>query len=40
MLTETTLRTAKPTAKPRKLADARGLYVLINTNGSKLWQKT
>jgi integrase len=38
MLTETGVRAAKPGEKPRKLADARGLYLLINPNGSKLWR--
>jgi Arm DNA-binding domain len=35
-LTDTTVRSAMPGAKPRKLADERGLYLLINPNGSKL----
>jgi integrase len=37
-LTDTTVRSAKPGAKPRKLADERGLYLLLNPNGSKLWR--
>ncbi len=37
-LTETAIKAAKPTAKPRKLTDERGLYLLVNPNGSKLWR--
>jgi integrase len=37
-LTDTTIRTAKAGTKPRKLADERGLYLLVNPNGSKLWR--
>lgn len=37
-LTDTAIRTAKPAAKPRKLADERGLYLLINPGGGKLWR--
>lgn len=36
-LTDTTIRKAKPTEKPFKLADSSGLYLLIKPNGSKLW---
>lgn len=28
----------KPAAKPRKYSDGRGLYLLVNPNGSKLWR--
>jgi hypothetical protein len=34
-LTDTTIRTIKPTDKPRKLADEKGLYLLINPNGRR-----
>lgn len=37
-LSDTAIRTAKPTDKPRKLADERGLFLLIRPNGSKLWR--
>lgn len=37
-LSDTAIRNAKPTDKPRKLADGRGLYLLIRPNGSKLWR--
>jgi integrase len=38
MLTDTAIRKAKPAAKPYKMADARGLYVLIHPNGSRYWR--
>jgi len=37
MLTDITIRTAKPTAKPYKLTDERGLYLLV-TGTAKLWR--
>jgi integrase len=37
-LTDTGIRKAKPTSKPQKLADGGGLYLLLNTNGSKWWR--
>jgi integrase len=37
-LTDISVRTAKPRAKPYKLADERGLYALIHPNGSKYWR--
>lgn len=37
-LTDTTIRTAKPGEKPYKLADEKGLFLLINPNGSKWWR--
>ena len=37
-LTDTAIRSLKPSEKPRKLADGEGLYLLINPNGSKLWR--
>ena len=37
-LTEIALRNAKPADKPYKLADASGLFVLVNPNGSRLWR--
>ena len=37
-LTDTAVRNAKPKDKPYKLADAQGLYLLVNPKGSKLWR--
>ena len=37
-LTDTTIRKAKLGPKPWKLADEKGLYLLVNPNGSKLWR--
>ncbi|QIB34165.1 tyrosine-type recombinase/integrase [Ancylobacter pratisalsi] len=37
-LTELAIRAAKPTAKPYKLADGGGLYLLVNPAGSRLWR--
>lgn len=38
LLSDTAIRNAKPTAKPRKLADGRGLYLLITPAGGRLWR--
>jgi hypothetical protein len=38
MLTDTEIRKTKPQAKPFKLADGRGLYLLVNPGGGKLWR--
>ena len=37
-LTDTALRTAKPQEKTVKLTDEKGLYLLLNPNGSKWWR--
>ncbi len=37
-LTETAVRTAKAAGVDRKLADERGLYLLVTASGSKLWR--
>ncbi len=37
-LTATEVKEAKPQAKPRKLADAGGLFLLIQSNGAKYWR--
>ena len=37
-LTDTAIRNAKPKAKPYKMADSQGLYLLVNPKGSKLWR--
>ena len=38
MLTDATIRAAKPTEKPYKLSDGEGLYLLIKANGARLWR--
>ena len=38
MLTDTLVRKSKAPAKPTKLADERGLYLLLTTSGGKLWR--
>ncbi len=37
-LTDTAVRNAKPKAKPYKLHDGDGLFVLIHPNGSRYWR--
>ncbi|MBS0382031.1 MAG: DUF4102 domain-containing protein, partial [Proteobacteria bacterium] len=37
-LAATEIPKIKPEAKPRKVTDGRGLYLLVNPNGSKLWR--
>lgn len=37
-LTDTAIRKSKPGEKPVKLADEKGLYLLLNTNGSRWWR--
>jgi integrase len=39
MLTDVTIRQAKPGHKARKLSDGHGLFLLIQPNGSKLWRQ-
>jgi Arm domain-containing DNA-binding protein len=38
LLTQFVIKNAKPRAKPYKLADGNGLYLLVSPNGSKLWR--
>ncbi|WP_324377597.1 tyrosine-type recombinase/integrase [Sphingomonas sp.] len=38
MLTHIRIASAKPAPKPYNLADADGLFVTVQTNGSKLWR--
>ncbi|WP_421505528.1 tyrosine-type recombinase/integrase [Brucella pseudogrignonensis] len=38
MLTEVQIKKAKPTDKPYKLSDSKGLFLLISNSGSKLWR--
>ncbi len=37
-LSDRTCKTAKPKEKAYKLFDGEGLYLLVQSNGSKLWQ--
>ena len=37
-LTDTAIRLAKAQASDRKLADSKGLYLLVTAAGSKLWR--
>ena len=37
-LTDTGIRSAKPSAKASKLRDGGGLYLLVNTDGSRWWR--
>ncbi|WP_166300381.1 tyrosine-type recombinase/integrase [Bradyrhizobium sp. 2S1] len=37
-LTDMAVRSAKPKDKPYKLSDAGGLYLAVETNGSRLWR--
>jgi integrase len=37
-LTDAAIRNAKPKDRPYKIADAQGLYLLVNPKGSKLWR--
>jgi integrase len=37
-LTDTAIRTAKPTAKPQRLFDGGGLYLEVSPAGGKLWR--
>lgn len=37
-LTDIALRNAKPMAKPYKLADEKGLYLLVTPTGGRLWK--
>ncbi|MBU3697784.1 integrase arm-type DNA-binding domain-containing protein [Dechloromonas sp.] len=38
-LTDTAIRNAKPSEKAVKLADEKGLFLLINPNGTKYWRQ-
>ncbi len=37
-LTDTAIKKAKPGAKPVKLSDGKGMYLLVSPTGSKLWR--
>ena len=37
-LTDTAIKKAKPGPSPAKLSDGKGMYLLVNPNGSKLWR--
>ena len=38
MLNDALIRKAKPPAKPTKLSDGRGLYLLLTPSGGKRWR--
>jgi integrase len=38
VLTDVVIRQAKPAEKPYKLSDGGGMFLLINSNGSKYWR--
>ena len=38
MLTYSQISSAKPTSKPRKLFDTRGLYLKVMPNGGRYWR--
>ena len=38
MLTDVGVRNARPREKAFKLSDEKGLYLLVETSGSKLWR--
>nr|WP_314862548.1 Arm DNA-binding domain-containing protein [uncultured Undibacterium sp.] len=37
-LTETQVKSAKTTGKPLKLSDGGGLFLLVNSDGTKYWR--
>ena len=37
-LTDTKIKTSKPKEKDYKLSDGQGLFLLVKTNGTKLWR--
>ena len=37
-LTDVRCRSVKPGARPQKLSDGEGLFLLVQPNGSKLWR--
>lgn len=37
-LSDTSVRTARIESKPYKLFDEKGLYLLVNSNGARLWR--
>lgn len=38
MLTETQVRNARPSERPRKISDSRGLYLQVMPSGSRYWR--
>ncbi len=36
-LNDSKIRNLKPSAKPFKVSDSHGLYLLVNPSGSRLW---
>ena len=37
-LTDTAVRAAKPGDRPQRIPDERGLYLLLNPDGSRWWR--
>ncbi|MFP1131108.1 Arm DNA-binding domain-containing protein [Asticcacaulis sp. W401b] len=37
-LTDSAIRSARPKAKPYKLSDGEGMFLLVTTSGGKLWR--
>lgn len=37
-LTSTQIKNAKPQEKPYKLADEKGMYLVVSPSGGKLWR--
>ncbi|KAF0137014.1 MAG: integrase family protein [Xanthobacteraceae bacterium] len=37
-LLDLAIRNAKPTRRPFKITDGKGLHLLVNPNGSRLWR--
>ena len=37
-LTDTLIRSTKPSTAPIRLSDSNGLYLLLNPNGSRWWR--
>jgi hypothetical protein len=38
ILTDSLIRKAKPSDKPQRLTDGRGMYMLLNPDGSRWWR--
>ena len=38
LINDTLIRNTKPAAKPRKLFDGHGLFLLVQPNGSRWWR--
>jgi hypothetical protein len=38
VLTDTAIKRLRPADKPNNLADGKGLYLMVNPSGGKLWR--